>query len=262
MPERTFWLAFERERSRMLGALFDMVAHGLRELPTVHLESLPRLADFALWITACERARHGQKARSWRRFEANRRGPVDTVLEADPVASAVRALMATRDRWAGTASGLLGALAEHVDDATRRGKAWPATPRALSARLRRAATFLRKVGVTIEFLRQGHEKARLICIEGKSAGGGTEIGDFASAPSASSETGHKTMKQHGLFANANADAKSTADANADGIREFCVRAQPKENKGNADARTVRTQTFPFFRGADSPSPEDDDLIWE
>jgi hypothetical protein len=56
MPERTFWLAFERERSRMLGALFDMVAHGLRELPTVHLESLPRLADFALWITACEGA--------------------------------------------------------------------------------------------------------------------------------------------------------------------------------------------------------------
>lgn len=135
MPERTFWLAFERERSRILGALFDMVAHGLRELPKIHLESLPRLADFALWITACEGV-------AWKRgafleaFEANRRGLVDTVLEADPVASAVRALMTTRDRWVGTASGLLGALAEHVDDATRRGKAWPATPRALSARLR------------------------------------------------------------------------------------------------------------------------------
>lgn len=93
-----------------------------------------------------------------------------------------------------------GALAERVDNATRCGKAWPATPRALSARLRRAATFLRKVGVTIEFLRQGHEKARLIFIEGKSAEGGTEAGDFASAPSAPSETGHKGMKQHGLFA--------------------------------------------------------------
>ena len=90
---------------------------------------------------------------------------------------------------------MLGALAEHVDDATRRGKAWPATPRALSARLRRAATFLRKVGVTIGFLRQGHEKARLICIEGKSAGGGTEVGDFASAPAASSETGPKGMSR-------------------------------------------------------------------
>ena len=167
---------------------------------------------------------------------------------------------------------MLGALAEHVDDATRRGKAWPATPRALSVRLRRAATFLRKVGVTIGFLRQGHEKARLICIEGKSAGGGTEVGDFASAPSASSETGPKGMKQKGLFADASADAKpnaaatadakSTADANADGVREFCVRAPPLENKRNTDLRTVRTQIFPFSRGADSPSPEDDDLIWE
>ena len=168
---------------------------------------------------------------------------------------------------------MLGALAEQVDDATRRGKAWPATPRALSARLRRAATFLRKVGVTIDFLRQGHEKARLICIEGKSAGGGTEVGDFASAPAASSEIGHNRMKEKGFpadanadakpSADANADAKSTADANADGIGQFCVRAQRTENKRNADPRTVRTQNFPFSRGADSPSPgDDDDLIWE
>ena len=104
MPERTFWLAFERERSRILGALFDMVAHGLRELPNTHLENLPRLADFALWITACEGAAW-PKGAFLDAFEANRRGPVDTVLEAAAVASAVRALMATRDSRAGTASG-------------------------------------------------------------------------------------------------------------------------------------------------------------
>ena len=263
MPERTFWLAFERERPCLLGALFDMVAHGLRELPNIHLASLPRLADFALWITACEGA-------AWERgafleaFEANRRGLVDTVLEADPVASAVRALMATRDRWVGTASGLLGALAEHVDDATRRGKAWPATPRALSARLRRAATFLRKVGVTIEFVRQGHESA-LVRIEGKSAGGGRDAGDFASAPSASSENGHKGMKLKGFPADANADGKPRRTKcgrkaergrkrgrKIDGGRkrgryqEFCVRAQPLKTNGTPTHGRCGRKISPFL----------------
>jgi hypothetical protein len=126
--------------------------------------------------------------------------------------------------------------------------------------------------VTIEFARQGHESARLIRIAGKSAGGVEERGDFASAPPASAENAHKGINSKGFPADANADAKpnaaanadakSTADANADGVREFCVRAQPLENKRNTDLRTVRTQTFPFSRGADSPSPEEDELIWE
>ena len=30
------------------------VAHGLRELPNVKLKRRPRMADFAMWITACE----------------------------------------------------------------------------------------------------------------------------------------------------------------------------------------------------------------
>ncbi len=42
--------------------------------------------------------------------------------------------------------------------------AWPATPRALSGRLRRAATFLRKVGVDISFDREGRARTRIIRI--------------------------------------------------------------------------------------------------
>ena len=32
----------------------DAAAAGLRNLPDVELEEPPRLADFALWISACE----------------------------------------------------------------------------------------------------------------------------------------------------------------------------------------------------------------
>ena len=52
--EDEFWAAFEVERPRILGALLDAVVEGLKRLPETQLERLPRMADFALWATACE----------------------------------------------------------------------------------------------------------------------------------------------------------------------------------------------------------------
>jgi hypothetical protein len=47
-------LTVEKERPRILGALLDAVAQGLRMLPQTELDELPRMADFAVWATACE----------------------------------------------------------------------------------------------------------------------------------------------------------------------------------------------------------------
>ena len=46
----------ESARPRMLGALLDAAVRGLQTLPDIRLTSLPRMADFALWATACETA--------------------------------------------------------------------------------------------------------------------------------------------------------------------------------------------------------------
>src|SRR5215831_4048759 len=54
--ERQLWRDFEIARPRILGALLDAVTHGLRNVVGIHLEELPRMADFALWATACETA--------------------------------------------------------------------------------------------------------------------------------------------------------------------------------------------------------------
>ena len=53
-PETALWREFELARPRILGALLDAAAHGLQMLPQVRLQRLPRMADFALWVTACE----------------------------------------------------------------------------------------------------------------------------------------------------------------------------------------------------------------
>jgi hypothetical protein len=51
-PEGELSKAFDLARPRILGALLDAIAMGLRLLPETKLETLPRMADFALWITA------------------------------------------------------------------------------------------------------------------------------------------------------------------------------------------------------------------
>jgi hypothetical protein len=55
-PEAELWAAFAIERPYILGALLDAVVEGLKCLPATRLPTLPRMADFALWATACERA--------------------------------------------------------------------------------------------------------------------------------------------------------------------------------------------------------------
>jgi len=48
-PEAEFWPAFEEVRPGILGALLDAVSAALRQLATVQVSPLPRMADFAIW---------------------------------------------------------------------------------------------------------------------------------------------------------------------------------------------------------------------
>jgi hypothetical protein len=54
--EAQFWREFEQARPRILGALLDAATAGLRNLLNVRVNELPRMADFALWVSACEQS--------------------------------------------------------------------------------------------------------------------------------------------------------------------------------------------------------------
>jgi hypothetical protein len=96
-PESKLWREFEIARPHILGALLDAVVHGLRALGLLHLDRLPRMADFALWAAACETALWpaGTFARA---YAANRRTAIEGMIEADPVAACVRGLWPSEAR--------------------------------------------------------------------------------------------------------------------------------------------------------------------
>jgi hypothetical protein len=154
-PEDAFWREFELARPHILGALLDAVAHGLQMLPRVRLKRLPRMADFAVWATACESAFRPAGTLE-AAYSNNRRNAIENILDADPVATLVREIMADRAQWMGSASDLLQV------GTNRSG--WPKSPRALAGRLRRAQTFLRSLGIEIVFGREGRLGMRTIRI--------------------------------------------------------------------------------------------------
>ena len=157
-PETEFWADFDVELPRIFGALLDGLAKGLTMLPKTRLEKLPRMADFALWASACETAFWPAGA-FLKAYDSNRDDAAEIIIDAEPVTAAVLTLMGARTGWAGTASDLLDMLGRVAGEGITRTKGWPRAPQTLSGRLRRAATLLRKSGIEIDFERMGQENA-------------------------------------------------------------------------------------------------------
>ena len=233
-PEDALWEEFKARRPSILGALLDAIVEGLRRLPETHLPKLPRMADFALWASACESALW-PTGTFWSAYGGNRDEAVEGVIEADPVATAVRAFMAGRAVWTGTASDLLGNLSAAADERIAKAKTWPENARALSGRLRRAATFLRKIGIETSFAREGRGRTRIISITADPAQPRAEEGGAQpSAPSASSAEKHKSMSGNGLAAS----EPRTVVGDADGIEKDSgetVRINPLKSNGETVA---------------------------
>ncbi len=169
---------------------------------------------------------------------------METVVDADPVASVVRTLMVAGQDWQGTASELLVTLSGNVGERMTKSKDWPSTPRALSGRLRRAATFLRKVGIDIDFDKEkGKRRTRIIRI--------TATGTFAS-----SETG---ATQPSEPSEPSAYARNTNPANRFTMQGVRTVGDPADGSIPSDSPTVRASTLKSedaddADGADANSP--------
>ncbi|MGH7054935.1 MAG: DUF3631 domain-containing protein [Stellaceae bacterium] len=246
-PEAELRTQFEAVQPSLIGVFCEALAHGLAALPRTRLSRLPRMADFAIWATACEGALW-PAGTFGAAYECNRAEANETVIEADGVAIAARALVPPGHEWSGSATQLLAALAEKAGEAATRAKFWPGTARALSGRLRRAAPNLRRLGVDILFEREGHGRNRTITI---TAAAPDKEGAQPSAPSApSAETG-EIKRGNGLAANALRTQNGGADASTvrgDATVRPTVRGNPLEHKA-ADGADGADAKIPALSGS-------------
>jgi hypothetical protein len=229
------------------------VVEGLKRLRETHLPKLPRMADFALWASACETVLW-PAGTFWSAYCGNHDEAVDGVIEADPIAAAVRALVATRTEWRGTASELLGALAEMAGERVAKSKSWPDSPRALAGRLRRAATFLRKVGIEIIFAKEGRARTRIIRVATVPTPPAAEnSGAQPSASSASSALMPKSNAANGFGAPDPRTVAQGADGRGEGpvatVRANPVKSNDRSAADGADANITRSSGLEERKGA-------------
>ena len=215
--EAELWTEFDEVRPKILGALLEAASVGLGRLPEIRLERLPRLADFATWVTACEAALW-PAGTFMAAYCGNRDEVTENVIESDAVAAAVRALVAERTEWEGTATELLNTLSAKAGGRVTIARSWPETARALSGRLRRAATSLRQVGINIVFHREGRTRKRMIRISCETDSART----LPSRPSAPSAQETKCTPSKDLEAPPGRTVAPPLDANGGTIEEATV----------------------------------------
>jgi hypothetical protein len=160
--EAQYWSDFSARQPRILGALLDSVVAGIRNLPRVGLERPPRLADFALWVNACEEAIGIEKGEGMAACRVNATEARDLALEASPLYQSLAELAC--EGFTGTVAELRARLETMVSDAVRRSVRWPKAPNGLSSALRRMTGTLRAAGVDVQFSRNSEQGKRMVSV--------------------------------------------------------------------------------------------------
>lgn len=170
--EKELWQQFNASQPRILGALLDTVAQGLQRLPDTTLDSPPRLADFALWATACEMSLGWAPGTFMAAYGDAQDDLIKDALETEPVAVHLLTLLTQKNlsEWTGTASELLATLTAHAGyDEKRPPKGWPGAPHVLAGALKRIAPALLVQGLEVTQLsrtdKSGTKRWRIRTVE-------------------------------------------------------------------------------------------------
>lgn len=155
-PESAFWKRFDAALPGIIGGLCAALSCAIKNQHTVKLERKPRMADFALWVTAAEPALGWEPGAFMQAYSANQDAGVEVALEASPFGEALLKHMTKRVTWQGTATDLLNELERIAHERAIRSVAWPKSGKGAASALRRMAPLFRRMGITID---QQHREA-------------------------------------------------------------------------------------------------------
>jgi hypothetical protein len=152
-PEKDFWERFNAERPRILGALMDALALGLRELPCIELGRNVRMADAMLWGTACEPAFTGsgqtRDLTFFGAYEASQVAMQEDAFEGNMVAQAIQTIV-RREPFTGRTKYLLECLRDTFGEAVPNDFPKPGKEKHLADLIKAAMPILRRAGIVVD----------------------------------------------------------------------------------------------------------------
>ncbi len=149
LPQAELNAKVEATRPRILGALLTALSQTLAAIPNTKPDTLPRMADYALFAIASEKTLGLEEGEFMKTFNVSREQSRQIVIESSPVGESIVRLMQNRLIWKGTTSELLNELENHTDAATYRSRYFPKASNSLSRQLTRLTPDLRALGVLI-----------------------------------------------------------------------------------------------------------------
>jgi len=135
--ESEVWEEFNRDKPKMLGAIFSTISKAMDIYPNVKLSKLGRMADFTRWGYAIAEACGIGGERFLNAYLDNQYKANDEAVSSNPIAVAIVRLMEKTQSFEGSASKLLEVLnsiaeEEKIDTQSR---LWAKEPNVLSRRL-------------------------------------------------------------------------------------------------------------------------------
>ena len=149
LPQAELNAKVEVSSPRILGALLTALSQTLAAIPTTKPKTLPRMADYALFGIASEKALELKDGEFMKTFNESREQSRQIVIESSPVGEAIVRLMQNCLIWKGTTSELLNELENHTDPATYRSRYFPKASNGLSRQLTRLTPDLGALGILI-----------------------------------------------------------------------------------------------------------------
>jgi hypothetical protein len=140
---------FSKNYSIIFSGLLDALVMTLKALPTVHLSSKPRMADFALLGAALERSGIVNEGEFLDQYRKNYYDNMVSSLQASTVAMALINFMKDRPYISCNYAGLLSALKD--SNYCRHASDWPTSPRGLASTLKRLVPALNLIGLGLSF---------------------------------------------------------------------------------------------------------------
>ncbi len=160
VTESKLWEEVDKRSPAIMAGLLDGLSAALANEATTHLERKPRMADFAVWVTAAEPAMPWGPGGFMAAHQAMRGRAIEEGIDASPVGSVLveylRGLHPVT-AWSPTATHLYETMTKAAGDRAK-SPAWPRTPRGMTQAIHRIAPNLRAVGIT--YSRDGsHDRA-------------------------------------------------------------------------------------------------------
>ena len=150
-PEKELWQHFNAILPGIFHDLLDLTCRVLAILPTLTVDDLPRMADFALVGTAVSMALGYGETAFMTAYKGNMDSANDIVLDSSLIVPVIRRLLETApgNTFEGTPQELLIQLGQ-TDPEAARNKHWPKTPNVLTGHLKRLAQNMREAGIEVE----------------------------------------------------------------------------------------------------------------